>query len=166
MNFILAIIIATILSLLNFVLIDIKLGLPEAPGVKGAEFIGKSVEKSGGDISGGFMQGNIVCSPDASAGTLLAAIGTYTIGIEGGLIAALMVFFGNRLCVDPGYAGTIGTLTATILIYLSSFIGIKPEIFILGMIISIFLIQGFNQPLASKVLGKLAKKMNRYAKTR
>lgn len=166
MNILIGIIVATVLSLLNFVLIDIKLGLPESPGVKGAEYIGKSVQKNGGDLSGGFMQGNIVCSPDASAGTLLASVGMSIAGIQGGLIVALIVYIGNRLCADPGYAGTAGTLTATTIIFLCSFIGMTAEMFIAGMIIAIFLVQGFSQSNASKVLGNLAKKLNRYTKIR
>ena len=117
MNEIIAIIIAAVLSWLNFVLIDTWMGLPEKPGVKGADVIGRSVLKRGGDLAGGFFQGNIVCSPDASAGTLLASAACYTIGTpEGGLIAALLVYIGNRLCADPGYAGTIGALTITAII--------------------------------------------------
>ena len=71
-------------------------GLPEQPGVKGARIIGENVEKRGGDIAGGFFQGNIVCSPDASAGTLIASIGYLLLGIPGGIIAALFVFIGNQ----------------------------------------------------------------------
>ena len=160
MNEILAIAIAAVLSWLNFVLIDTWMGLPEAPGVKGADTIGRSVLKRGGDLSGGFFQGNIVCSPDASAGTLLASAACYTIGTpEGGLIAAVLVYFGNRLCADPGYAGTI---TITGIIYLASFIGIGPEYFVVGMVLAIVTIQGLHHPLASKLLGKIAKKMGRY----
>ena len=117
MNELLGVALAAIITWLNFVLIDTWMGLPEAPGVKGADVIGRDVKKRGGDLAGGFFQGNIVCSPDASAGTLLGAVGCYLIGIpEGGFIAALLVFIGNRLCADPGYAGTTGALTITVII--------------------------------------------------
>ncbi|MDD3985619.1 MAG: hypothetical protein PHY59_07020 [Methanobacterium sp.] len=163
MNEIVAIIIATILSWLNFVLIDTWMGLPEAPGVKGADVIGRSVLKNGGDLSGGFFQGNIVCSPDASAGTLLASAACYTIGTpEGGLITALLVYIGNRLCADPGYAGTTGALTITVLIFITSYIGIGSADFIVGMVLAIVTIQGLHHTLASKLIGKIAQKMGRY----
>ena len=106
MNEIIGIIIAAIICWLNFVVIDTYFGLPEQPGVLGAKIVGQDVEKRGGDIAGGFFQGNILCSPDASAGTLLASIGYLLLGIPGGIIAAFFVFIGNRLCADPGYAGT------------------------------------------------------------
>ena len=124
MNLILGLILATIISWLNFVIVDTFLGLPEAPGVKGAETVGYSIKNRKGDLAGGFFQGNILCSPDASAGTLIASIGVYILGIQGGLIAALLVYIGNRLCADPGYAGTTGALTMTLLIFIFSFIGI------------------------------------------
>lgn len=165
MNEFLGIALAAIISWLNFVLIDTWMGLPEAPGVKGADVIGRSVQKRGGDLAGGFFQGNIVCSPDASAGTLLASVGCYAIGIpEGGLIAAVLVYFGNRLCADPGYAGTTGALSITVIIYLTSFIGFKPEYYIVGMVIAILTIQGLHHPVASRLLGKIATKMGRHTK--
>lgn len=163
MNEILGIIIAAVLSWLNFVLIDTWFGLPEKPGVKGADVIGRDVKKRGGDLAGGFFQGNIVCSPDASAGTILGAIACYTIGIPaGGFVAALLVFIGNRLCADPGYAGTIGALTIMVIIALTSFIGIPPEQFIVGMLLAIVTIQGLDHPRASRLLGKIAEKMGRH----
>lgn len=164
MNEILGIIIAAIICWLNFVIVDTYFGLPEAPGVKGAENIGKSVEKREGDIAGGFFQGNIVCSPDASAGTLIASIGYMLLGIPGGLFAAFIIFIGNRLCADPGYAGTVGSITITILLYLTSFIGLIPEMFITGMVIAILTIQGIDHVRASKLLGEIAKRFNRHAK--
>ncbi|MCK9150744.1 hypothetical protein [Methanobacterium alcaliphilum] len=165
MNELLGVAIAAIISWLNFVLIDTWMGLPESPGVKGAGYIGKGVQKRGGDLAGGFFQGNIVCSPDASAGTLLAAIGCYLIGIpEGGFIAALLVYIGNRLCADPGYAGTTGALTTTIIIAAGSYVGITPVMFVVGMVIAITTIQGIYHPASSKLLGKLAHKMGRYTK--
>ena len=164
MNEVIGIIIAAILCWLNFVIVDTYFGLPEQPGVRGASIIGKDVEKRGGDIAGGFFQGNILCSPDASAGTLLASIGYLLLGIRGGIIAALFVFIGNRFCADPGYAGTCGSLTATAIIFLTSFIGLTPEMFIVGMVIAIFTIMGISQTGASKVLGNIAKKFNRHAR--
>ena len=164
MNEVLGIIIAAILCWLNFVIIDTYFGLPEQPGVRGARIIGQDVETRGGDIAGGFFQGNILCSPDASAGTLLASIGFMLLGIPGGILAAFFVFIGNRLCADPGYAGTVGSLTITFIIFLTSFIGLTPEMYIVGMIIAILTIQGISQVKASIVLGKIAKKFNRHAR--
>lgn len=163
MNEVIGIIIAAILCWLNFVIVDTYFGLPEQPGVKGARIIGENVEKRGGDIAGGFFQGNIVCSPDASAGTLIASIGYMLLGILGGIIAAFFVFMGNRLCADPGYAGTVGSLTATLIIFVCSFIGFTPEMFIVGMVIAILTVQGIDHKRASVVLGKIAEKFNRHA---
>ena len=164
MNEIIGIIIAAIICWLNFVVIDTYFGLPEQPGVLGAKIVAQDVEKRGGDIAGGFFQGNILCSPDASAGTLLASIGYLLLGIPGGIIAAFFVFIGNRLCADPGYAGTFGSLSITFIIFVCSFVGMTPEMFIVGMVIAILTIMGIDQPRASSVLGKIAKKFNRYAK--
>ena len=163
MNEVIGIIIATVLCLLNFIIVDTYFGLPEQPGVRGARIIGKDVEKRGGDIAGGFFQGNIVCSPDASAGTLIAAIGYLLLGIPGGIIAAFLVFIGNRLCADPGYAGTVGSLTATVIIFVCSFLGFTPEMFIVGMVIAILTVQGLDHKRASVLLGKIAEKFNRHA---
>ena len=164
MNEIIGIIIETIICWLNFVIVDTYFGLPEQPGVKGAKIIGESIKKRNGDISGGFFQGNILCSPDASAGTLLASVGYLVLGIPGGIIAAFLVLIGNRLCADPGYAGTVGSLTATMLIFIFSFVGLTPEMFIVGMVIAILTIQGIDQVRASIILGKIAEKFNRHAK--
>ncbi len=49
-----------------------------------------------------------------------------------------------------------------IIIALASFIGIPPEQFIVGMLLAIVTIQGLDHPRASKLLGKIAKKMGRY----
>ncbi len=163
MNEVIGIIIAAILCWLNFVIVDTYFGLPEQPGVKGARIIGENVEKRGGDIAGGFFQGNIVCSPDASAGTLIASIGYLLLGIPGGIIAAFFVFMGNRLCADPGYAGTVGSLTATLIIFICSFLGFAPEMFVVGMVIAILTVQGLDHKRASIVLGKIAEKFNRHA---
>ena len=79
------------------------------------------------------------------------------------IIAAFLVFIGNRLCADPGYAGTTGALTATALIFIFSFIGLTPEMFIVGMVIAILTVQGIDQVKASILLGKIADKFNRHA---
>lgn len=91
MNEIIGIVIATILCWLNFVIVDTYFGLPEQYGVRGARIVGEDVKRRGGDIAGGFL-GNILCSPDASAGTLMASIGYLLLGIPGGIIAAFLVF--------------------------------------------------------------------------
>ena len=164
MNEVLGVILAAIICWLNFVIVDTYFGLPEQPGVKGARIIGESIKKRNGDIAGGFFQGNILCSPDASAGTLLASVGYLVLGIPGGIIAAFFVLIGNRLCADPGYAGTTGSLTATLLIFIFSFIGLTPKMFIVGMVIAILTVQGIDQVRASIILGKIAEKFNRHAK--
>ena len=164
MNEIIGIILATVICWLNFVIVDTYFGLPEQPGVKGARIIGESVKSRNGDIAGGFFQGNILCSPDASAGTLMASIGYLVLGIPGGILAAFLVFIGNRLCADPGFAGTTGALTATILIFIFSFVGLTPEMFIVGMVIAILTIQGIDQVRASIILGRIANVFNRHAK--
>jgi len=156
MNEIIGLIIATILSWLNFVLNDAYLGLGERPGVLGAKNVAESVVKRGGDISGSYFLGNILCSLDASAGTLLSAIGYFILGIPGALIAVLLIYIGNRLCADPGFPGTIGALSMIIVIYLSSFINIYPEMFIVGFVIAITTVQGIDHPSISKILGKIA----------
>lgn len=139
-----------------FVAIDLLFRLPEKGGVRGADAIGRSIESAGGDLNGGYMMGNIVCSPDASAGTLLAACGVYTAGIPGGLAAAFLVFIGNRICHDEGYAGTTGAVVATFVVYaLSSYAGFSPGQFIAGMVIAILVIQGISQRYASRFIGAL-----------
>lgn len=163
MNEILGIIITTILCWLNFIIIDTYFGLPEQAGVKGAKIVGENVESRGGDIAGGFFQGNILCSPDASAGTLIGSIGFMLLGIPGGIIVSFLIFIGNRLCADPGYAGTTGALSITLIIFLTSFIGLIPEMFIVGMVIAILTIQGIDQVKASILLGKIAKIFGRHA---
>lgn len=164
MNEVLGVILAAIICWLNFVIVDTYFGLPEQPGVKGARIVGESIKKRNGDIAGGFFQGNILCSPDASAGTLLASVGYLVLGIPGGIIAAFFVLIGNRLCADPGYAGTVGSLTTTLLIFIFSFVGLTPEMFIVGMVIAILTVQGIDQVRASIILGKIAEKFNRHAK--
>ena len=147
---------AAVVCFVIYVSIDLLFRLPEKGGVRGADAIGRSIESAGGDRNGGFMMGNIVCSPDASAGTLLAACGVYTFGIAGGLIAAVLVFIGNKICYDKGYAGTTGAIVATFVIYaLSEYAGFSPEQFIAGMVIAILVIQGISQKYASRLLGVL-----------
>jgi len=163
MNELVGVAAAAAISWLNFVVIDTLMGLPEKPGVRGADHIGRDIKKRGGDLAGGFFQGNIVCSPDASAGTLLGAIGCYLMGVpEGGLIAALLVFIGNRLCADPGYAGTLGALSITVIIGLASLAGMGPGLFVVGMVIAITTIQGVSHSRSSRLLGAIARRMDRY----
>jgi len=146
---------AAIISWILFVAVDIFFKLPETGGVVGATAIARDIEAGGGDLSGGTMMGNIVCSPDASAGTLLAACGVYVAGIPGGLAAALMVFIGNRICHDPGYAGTTGAVLATFVVYGFTLVGFAATDFIAGMVIAILTIQGLSHAHASRLLGRL-----------
>ena len=69
----LRILIAALICWLNFMTVDLIFKLPHNGGVSGATAIAQEVEKGGGNLNGGFMMGNIVSSPDASAGTLLAS---------------------------------------------------------------------------------------------
>lgn len=147
---------AAVICFLLFVSVDLLFRLPEKGGVRGAEAIGRAIESAGGDLNGGYMMGNIVCSPDASAGTLLAACGVYAAGIPGGLAAAVLVFIGNRICYDKGYAGTTGAVIATVVIYaMTAYTGFTPEQFIAGMVIAILVVQGISQKTASRLLGAL-----------
>ncbi len=138
-----------------FITIDMIWALPREGGVVGAKAIAAAVEKAGGDLRGGTMMGNIVSSPDASAGTLLAACGVYCFGIPGGLLATVLVYIGNRICSDPGYAGTTGCFLATFMVYGGTKIGIPAEFFIIGMVIAILTIQGISHQHASRLLGKI-----------
>ena len=152
---ILHILAAAIISWILFVTVDIFFKLPETGGVSGASAIAQDIEAGGGDISGGTMMGNIVCSPDASAGTLLAACGVYVAGIPGGFAAAVMVYIGNRICHDPGYAGTTGAVLATFIVYAFTQIGFAATDFIAGMVIAILTIQGLSHTHASRLLARL-----------
>lgn len=152
---ILQILIAAICCWLLFILIDMIFVLPKEGGVVGATAIAEAVQRGGGDIRGGTMMGNIVSSPDASAGTLLAACGVYCFGIPGGLIATVLVYIGNRICNDPGYAGTTGCFLATFMVFAGSLIGIPPSAFIAGMVLAIVTIQGVWHPWSSKLLGMI-----------
>jgi energy-converting hydrogenase A subunit B len=149
------IIIAAVVSWIIFVTIDIIFKLPEKGGVSGADAIGAAIAADEGSLNGGYMMGNIVCSPDASAGTLLAACGVFVAGIPGGLIAAFLVFVGNRICHDPGYAGTTGAIFATFVVAGAGMAGIPADAFIAGMVIAILTIQGISHRYASHLLTKL-----------
>ncbi|MBP2143768.1 energy-converting hydrogenase A subunit B [Methanococcus voltae] len=153
------ILMASIICWFNFVTVDTIFGLPKAPGVQGADVIGKKIQSIGGNLNGGYFMGNIVCSPDASAGTLMASIFYYTMGVEGGLIAIFLIYIGNRLCHDTGYAGTIGATTMTFILYLLSGLTglVEPQYFIAGMVVAIFTIQGLSHEKASKVLYSVGK---------
>jgi len=151
------ILIAAVVSWVNFVTIDQIFRLPERGGVSGATAIAEEIERGGGDLHGGFMMGNIVSSPDASAGTLLASCGVYAAGIPGGLFAAVLVYIGNRICHDPGYAGTSGGLTATFIVFGFTQIGFAASDFIAGMVIAILTIQGISSVYASRLLAKIWK---------
>ncbi len=149
------ILIAALASWINFVTIDLIFRLPERGGVSGASEIARQIEDGGGALNGGYMMGNIVSSPDASAGTLLAACGVYIAGIPGGILAALLVYVGNRICHDPGYAGTTGALSATFIVYGFTLIGFSAAEFIAGMVIAILTIQGISAVYASRLLSTL-----------
>jgi energy-converting hydrogenase A subunit B len=149
------ILIAAMVSWANFIIIDIFFKLPEKGGVSGATEIGRHIEEGGGSLHGGYMMGNIVSSPDASAGTLLASCGVYAAGIPGGLLAALLVYIGNRICHDPGYAGTTGCITATFIVYGFTLIGFSAAEFITGMVIAILTIQGISHVHSSRLLSTL-----------
>jgi|GEM_PF-106409 energy-converting hydrogenase A subunit B len=149
--------IAAIVCWINFVTIDQIFKLPEIGGVSGASAIAREIERKGGALHGGYMMGNIVSSPDASAGTLLASCGVFVAGIPGGLFAAVMVYIGNRICYDPGYAGTTGCITATFIVYGFTTLGFAASDFIAGMVIAILTIQGISHVYASRLLAGLWK---------
>ncbi|MDE2518086.1 MAG: hypothetical protein O0W93_01520 [Methanocorpusculum sp.] len=151
---------AAVISLILFIALDIFWKLPKEGGVSGADAISREIVAAGGDKNGGWMLGNIICSPDASAATLLAACGYWICGIPGGIAAAVLVFIGARICADKGWAGTSGALAATIIIWaLSTFAGFPPEAFIAGMIIAILLVQGISPLHASRALGSIWRKI-------
>jgi energy-converting hydrogenase A subunit B len=141
------ILIAALICWLNFMIIDLIFKLPERGGVSGATAIAQEVEKGGGKLNGGYMMGNIVSSPDASAGTLLASCGVYCAGLPG-----------NRICYDPGYAGTSGCITATFIVYGAVQSGwFAASDFIAGMVIAILTIQGLSSVHASRLIARLWK---------
>src|SRR5512136_321054 len=151
----LRILIAALICWLNFMTVDLIFKLPHSGGVSGATAIAQEIEKGGGNLNGGYMMGNIVSSPDASAGTLLASCGVYCAGFFGGLFAAVLVYIGNRICYDPGYAGTTGCITATFIVWGFTQIGFLATDFIAGMVIAILTIQGLSHVHASRLLATL-----------
>jgi energy-converting hydrogenase A subunit B len=153
----LRILIAAVLCWLNFMTVDLIFKLPHSGGVSGATAIAQEVEKGGGNLNGGYMMGNIVSSPDASAGTLLASCGVYCAGFFGGLFAAVLVYIGNRICYDPGYAGTTGCITATFIVFGATQIGFSASDFIAGMVIAILTIQGISHLYSSRLIARLWK---------
>jgi energy-converting hydrogenase A subunit B len=52
----------------------------------------------------------------------------------------------------------------TAIVVLCSFVGIRPEMFVVGMVIAVTTIQGLHHQSSSKLLGKIAKLMGRYTK--
>jgi len=147
------IVVATVIAWILFLSIDIFWRLPQKGGVSGADAIGTAISRHGGDRNGGWMMGNIICSPDASAGTLLAACGVFVAGIPGGIAAAVLVYVGNRICHDKGYAGTSGALIATFIIAGCMQIGFMASDFIAGMVLAILTIQGLSHTHASRLIG-------------
>ncbi len=147
------IVVAAVIAWILFLSIDIFWRLPRKGGVSGADSIGKAIAEKGGNQHGGWMMGNIVCSPDASAGTLLAACGIFVAGIPGGIAAAALVYIGNRICHDKGYAGTSGALIATFVIAGFMQIGFLASDFIAGMVLAILTIQGISHIHASRLIG-------------
>jgi energy-converting hydrogenase A subunit B len=147
---------AAIICLTLFVALDLFWKLPMRMGVCGADAISREIVAIGGDKHGGWMIGNIICSPDASAGTLFAACGYWTCGILGGIIATVLIFVGAHICADKGWAGISGTISATLIIWMfDTFAGFQPESFIAGMIIAILLLQGTSARHTSSVIGNL-----------
>jgi len=151
------ILIAAAICWINFMVVDLIFKLPESGGVCGATAIAEEVEKGGGHLNGGTMMGNIVSSPDASAGTLLASCGVFCAGLFGGLFAAVLVYIGNRICYDPGYAGTTGCITATFIVYGATQVGFAASDFIAGMVIAILTIQGISSIHSSRLIARLWK---------
>ncbi|HJJ88753.1 MAG TPA: hypothetical protein O0W81_01395 [Methanocorpusculum sp.] len=154
------IVISAIISLILFVTLDLFWKLPEKGGVSGADAVCREIVSIGGDKNGGWMLGNIICSPDASAGILLAACGYWIYGLLGGITSAALVFIGAHICADKGFAGLSGALSMTTIIWvLSTFAGFPLETFIAGMTIAILLVQGLSSRQASKILGKIWRKI-------
>jgi energy-converting hydrogenase A subunit B len=67
------------------------------------------------------------------------------------------VYIGNRICYDPGYAGTTGCITATLIVYGATQIGFAASDFIAGMVIAILTIQGLSSVHASRLIARLWK---------
>jgi energy-converting hydrogenase A subunit B len=68
---------------------------------------------------------------------------------------ALVVYIGNRICYDPGYAGTTGCVTATFIMYGFTQMDFLATDFIAGMVIAILTIQGLSHVHASRLLATL-----------
>jgi energy-converting hydrogenase A subunit B len=68
---------AAFISFFLFVSIDLIFNLLKSGSIRGVEEISRVIARHGGDKAGGMMMGNILCSPDASAGVLLAARGVH-----------------------------------------------------------------------------------------
>ena len=150
------IVVAVLISFILFVSIDLIFNLPKSGSTRGVKEISRAIGRHGGDKAGGMMMGNILCSPDASAGVLLGACGVYIAGIPGGLIAAAFVFFGCKICHDDNwYPSTTGALCATLIVTASTYIGFNASVWIVAMVINVALIQGISQIHASHILGKL-----------
>lgn len=147
---------ATAVCLVLFVGIDIFWKLPRKGGVSGAEAIGNQIQESGGNLHGGYMIGNIVTSPDASAGLLLAACGFFIYGVLGAAAAAVLVFIGARICADKGFAGLSGALVGTAVIWaFTTFLGFAPEVFIAGTVLAILIVEGLSLRISTRIIGKL-----------
>ena len=150
------IIAAVFISFILFVSVDLIFNLPKSGSTRGVYEISKAIARHGGDKAGGMMMGNILCSPDASAGVLLAACGVYVAGIPGGLMAVVFVFIGCKICHDDNwYASTTGALLTTFVITASTYIGFDASAWIIAMVINIVLVQGISQIHASQILGRL-----------
>lgn len=157
---ILYIVFAAIICLILFVAVDMFWKLPKEGSVSGAKAIGKEIEGNSGEVHGGWMMGNIVTSPDASAGVLVAACGFFVWEIPGAILSIILIFIGARICADKGYAAVSGAAAATILIWLlTTFAGFPPASFIAGMVIAILLVQGISLRHASRILGTIWRRL-------
>ena len=153
-----------IISLILFVSIDLLFNLPNSYSVRGVDEISEAIARHGGDKAGGTMMANLVCSPDGSAGTFLAACGFYIAGIPGGLLGAVFAFLGNEICHDRGYAAFTGAVLTTTVIAASTHLGFSPSTWIPAVIISVVIVQGISHTHASHILGKLWRLRKRQAK--
>ncbi|MDO9550012.1 MAG: hypothetical protein Q7J03_03470, partial [Methanoregula sp.] len=66
-----------------------------------------------------------------------------------------LVYIGNRICYDPGYAGTTGAITATFLVFGMTQLGFAASDFIAGMVIALLTIQGISHARSSRLIGRL-----------
>ncbi len=102
------------------------------------------------------MIGNIVTSPDASAGILLAACGFFLYGVIGALAAAVLVFIGARICADKGFSGLTGAIAGTAVIWVfTTFLNFAPEVFIAGIVLAILIVEGLSLKISTRIIGKL-----------